>query len=107
MERWAEYYQNLYSKENVVAENALNSIPNLPVTEELDAPPTEEELRKAIDSLAHGKAPGGNGILAEVLQRAKPTLTLAPPPHTPLSMLGRRISATIHARRKHRDSLQK
>jgi hypothetical protein len=42
--------------------------------EELDASTTEEELSKAIYSLAHGKAPGGDGIPAEVLQCAKPTL---------------------------------
>ena len=74
MERWAEYYQDLYSKENMVTEHALNSMPSFPVMEELDTPPTEEELSNAIDSLAHGKAPGGDGIPAEVLQCAKPTL---------------------------------
>ena len=42
--------------------------------EEFDAPPTEEELSKAIVSLARGKAPGGDGIPAEVLQCAKSTL---------------------------------
>ena len=42
--------------------------------EELDTPPTEEELSKAIDSLARDKAPGGDGIPVEVLQCAKPTL---------------------------------
>ena len=61
-------------RESVVREAALNSIPSLPVMEELDTPPTEEELRKAIDSLARGKAPGGDGILAEVLQCTKSTL---------------------------------
>ena len=74
MDRWAEHYQDLYLRESVVTEAALNSNPSLPVMEELDTPPTEEELNKAIDSLARGKAPGGDGILAEVLQCAKSTL---------------------------------
>ncbi|XP_022093240.1 uncharacterized protein LOC110980661 [Acanthaster planci] len=74
MEWWAEHYQDLYLRENVVTETAINSIPSLPVIEELDNSPTEEELSKAIDSLAHSKAPGNDGIQAEVLQCAKPTL---------------------------------
>ena len=57
----------------MVTEAALNSIPSLPACL-VHAPPTEEELSKAIDSLAHGKAPGGDGIPEEVLQCAKSTL---------------------------------
>ena len=69
VDRWAEHYQDLYLRESVVTEAALNSIPSLPVMEELGTPPTKEELSKA-----RGKAPGGDGIPAEVLQCAKSTL---------------------------------
>ncbi|XP_029645741.1 uncharacterized protein LOC115219705, partial [Octopus sinensis] len=74
IERWVEHYQNLYSTENVVTRSALAGIPALPVMEELDLPPTKEELSKAIDSLARGKAPGQDGIPAEVIQCGKPAL---------------------------------
>ena len=56
MERWAEHYQELYT------ETAVENTNPLPVMEELDDPPTTEELGKAIDSLASGKAPGNDGI---------------------------------------------
>jgi len=46
MERWVEHYLELYSTENTVSEEALSSIPFLPVLEELDTEPTVEELEK-------------------------------------------------------------
>ena len=58
-------------RENEVNETAINRIPSLPVMEQRDVPPTGEELSEVIDSLVHGKAPGNDGIPAEVLQSAK------------------------------------
>ena len=42
--------------------------------EELDTPPTMEKLKKAIDCLACGKAPGRDGIPPQVLKSRKPAL---------------------------------
>ena len=42
--------------------------------EELDTPPTMDELNKAIDRLACGKAPGDDGIPSEILKSGKPVL---------------------------------
>ncbi|XP_063601126.1 uncharacterized protein LOC134777220 [Penaeus indicus] len=44
--------------------------------EELDAPPSVDELCKAIDSLACGKAPGKDGIPPEVIKVGKKTALL-------------------------------
>ncbi|XP_076462059.1 uncharacterized protein LOC143294568 [Babylonia areolata] len=74
VERWVERYQELYSRENIVADAAVESIPNLPVMEELDIPPSEEELSKAIDSLTCGKAPGKDSIPPEVIKAVKRTV---------------------------------
>ena len=52
MERWAAHYHELYSRENTVTDSAVESTCTLPVLEELDIPPSLEELTKAIDSLA-------------------------------------------------------
>jgi len=76
MERWAEHYQELYSRENVVSTAAVENTNALPVMEELDAPPSVDELRKAIDSLASGKAPGNDGIPPEVVKAGKNTALL-------------------------------
>ena len=62
MERWVEHYSRLYSRENVVVSSVLDSIVPLPVMEELDTDPTQEEFCKAISSLTCGKAPGNDGI---------------------------------------------
>ena len=74
MQRWTEHYLELYATTNIVTDTALEAIPDLPVMEELDSPPTVEELSKAIDCLACGKAPGGDGIPPEVLKSGKPAL---------------------------------
>ena len=42
--------------------------------EELDTEPTLEELSKAIDSLASGKAPGSDGIPPDLLKHCETTL---------------------------------
>ena len=44
--------------------------------EELDTEPTVEELSKAIDSLAAGKAPGSDGIPPDLVKHCKTTLLL-------------------------------
>ncbi|XP_047489149.1 uncharacterized protein LOC125039353 [Penaeus chinensis] len=74
LKRWVEHYLELYAMQNVVTDAALADTPDLPVTEELDALPTKEELSKAISNLSSGKAPGIDSIPAEVLNSGKPAL---------------------------------
>ena len=74
MSQWVEHYLDIYSRENSVTQDALNSIEDLPILEELDSEPTLEELSKAIDVLARGKAPGEDGIPQEVIKCGKPAL---------------------------------
>ncbi|XP_076056371.1 uncharacterized protein LOC143034323 [Oratosquilla oratoria] len=74
MERWAEHYQELYSRENVVSTATVEKCKALPLMEELDVPPSIDELGKAIDSLASGKAPGNDGIPPDVVKAGKSTV---------------------------------
>jgi len=62
IERWVEHYSNLHSIQNIDFTSAIDAIDSQPTMGELDAELTLENLRKAIDSLASGKAPGRNGI---------------------------------------------
>ncbi|XP_076068334.1 uncharacterized protein LOC143040786 [Oratosquilla oratoria] len=69
MERWAKHYQELYSRENVAVENSKA----LAMMEKLDVLTSIDELRKDINSLASGKAPGNDGIPPEVVKAGKCT----------------------------------
>ena len=68
MDRWVQHYSELYSRENVVTEEALNNIKCLPVLEELDSEPSLAEIKVVLDSLASNKAPGKDNIFVEVLK---------------------------------------
>lgn len=74
MERWVEYYSELYSRETIVVSSALDVIDSLPIMEKLDTEPTLAELSKAINSLACGKAPGNDGIPPDLIRHCKSTL---------------------------------
>ena len=74
MEHWVERYFELYTKENIVTEDALNAIECLPVLVKLNEEPTLDELSEAQDSTATSKAPGKDGIPAEVLKCCKGSL---------------------------------
>ncbi|KAL7859606.1 hypothetical protein SRHO_G00147530 [Serrasalmus rhombeus] len=74
MERWAEHYSEVSSRENFIVTSALDTINPLLIMEELDAEPTQEELSKAINNLACSKAPGNDGIPPDLIRHCKTTL---------------------------------
>ena len=77
MERWAEHYQELYSRQNTVTDTAVEGITPLSTMGELDIPPSINELQKAINSLSCGKAPGSDGIPPEVVKLGKESSLLS------------------------------
>ena len=71
---WVEHFSDLYSRENLVCKDALDAIECLPEIEDLDDEPWIEELNEALGCLASGKAPGRDGISAEVLKCCRKTI---------------------------------
>lgn len=68
MVRLVEHYSELYLRETVVTNAALNSIIPLPVMDELSAEPTIRGFGKAIDDLLNGKSPSSDGIPPEMIE---------------------------------------
>ena len=74
MERWVEHYSELYSRMNIVSEEALMTMESLSTMDELDSELTLEEINQTLDQLSSGKAPRNDGIPVEVIKCAKGTL---------------------------------
>ena len=64
--RWSEYFQKLLNVTGDIEPEALENIHNCSVNTAMDEKPTMDELVRAIKGLKYGKAPGGDGIPAEV-----------------------------------------
>ena len=107
MERRVKHYSDIYSRENIVSPSALDAVECLSIMEELNLEPTLEELSKAINSLASGKAPGSDGTPPPPPPPSSPAHHLtAFSACTPLSVLARKSCTTRHAGRQDHHTLQ-
>ena len=64
--RWSEHFQKLLNVHGDIDHEALDNIPQRIIKTSLDEIPTMDEMARAIAGLKDGKAPGGDGIPAEV-----------------------------------------
>ena len=66
LNRWKEHFSELLNCESLAHKDALHSIQQLPVKEDLGVSPSIKELEQAINGMQSGKAPGLDGIPTEV-----------------------------------------
>ena len=64
--RWSEHFQILLNVPGDIGHEALDNIPKRITKTSLDEIPTMAEMARAIAGLKYGKAPGGDGIPAEL-----------------------------------------
>ncbi|XP_069986297.1 uncharacterized protein [Penaeus vannamei] len=69
LSRWREHFQGLLNRPSTVDNSAISRLNQHPTRSDLDIPPTEAELIVALKLLSNGKAPGANGIPAEVFKK--------------------------------------
>ena len=74
LKQWTLHFSTLLNRTSEVANEALESIQQHPMIPELDAPPNTTEVDAAIKQLQTGKAPGPDGIPAEVFKADGDTL---------------------------------
>ncbi|KAL2090150.1 hypothetical protein ACEWY4_014838 [Coilia grayii] len=72
--RWEEHFRELLNRNTTVELETINQIPQRPIMEHLDDPPTESEVLDAIRRLNNNKASGPDGIPAEILKQGGPKL---------------------------------
>ena len=69
-ERWREHFSIFLNRSFTVSNEALDQITQRPTIDNLDLPPSMEEVQKAIKQTISGKAPGKDGIPSETYKAA-------------------------------------
>ena len=70
--RWQEHFSQLLHRPSVVDQTSLHEIPDQRIQDDLDLPPSEEDVRTAINQMSCGKAPGRDGIPTEIFNTLGP-----------------------------------
>ena len=66
--RWKEHFRNILNIRSSYSEDVINEVPDCPIDESLDAPPSDDEVIEALMKMRSGKAGEKNGILSEMLK---------------------------------------
>ena len=66
LNRWTEHFSAVLNIPADINAEAIARLPHVKTNTDLDRPPSEDEVKKAIKQLSTGKAPGIDAIPAEV-----------------------------------------
>jgi len=75
LDRWAEHFNSVLNRPSTINDEAITRLPQVEINKGLDDPPSATEVEKAIKQLSCGKAPGSDGIPAEIYKAGGPTIT--------------------------------
>ena len=74
LNRWAEHFSAVLNRPADIDAEAIARLPQVETNTDLQRPPNEEEVKKAIKQLSSGKASGADAIPAEVCKHGGDTL---------------------------------
>ena len=74
LNRWAEHFSAVLNRPAEINAEAIARLPQVETNTNLDRPPCEEDVKKAIKQLSTGKAPCADAIPAEVYKHGGDTL---------------------------------
>ena len=74
LNRWAQHLSTVLNSPADINAEAIARLPQVETNTDLDRPPSEEEVKKAIKQLSSGKAPGADAIPADVYKHGGDTL---------------------------------
>ena len=70
--RWAQHFSTLLNRLSTVDPTALEQVPQQPTLNDLDLPPSMDEISKAIKQMNSGRASGKDGIPVEIYKTTGP-----------------------------------
>ena len=65
LDRWAKHFESVLNRPSAINDDAVDRLVQVNINHELDTP-QESEVKKAVDHLSGGKAPGTDTMPAEV-----------------------------------------
>nr|VZH91157.1 unnamed protein product [Spirometra erinaceieuropaei] len=74
LQRWAEHFRGVLNRPSVISDAAIERLPQVETSVDLDLPPSLQETIRAVQQLSSGKAPGSDAIPAEVYKHGGPQL---------------------------------